>query len=140
MTIDMTSTEADTSYRRDLSTPAWPYPALAEPAWLGGATATDPALRAAIRAVRTALAETGVPADASSVETVLAAMGVVSAVAERLDWALLSLVGEARAEGTSWTRIGNALGVSKQAAQQRFAPWVRQAHEQAARSADTQSA
>lgn len=127
----MPSIEADAPYRQDVPSPAWPYPAFADPSWLGGGTATDPALRAAIRAVRTALAESGVPTD-DSIDTVLAAMAVVSDVAERLDWALLSLVGEARAEGQSWTQIGAALGVSKQAAQQRFATWVRQAHEQAA--------
>ena len=40
---------------------------------------------------------------------------------------MLSLVGEARANGVTWAEVGASLGVSKQAAQQRFAPYVKQA-------------
>ncbi len=57
--------------------------------------------------------------------------GHLAAIAERIDWAMLSLVGEARAHVVSWSAIGASLGVTKQAAQQRFAPYVKQALEQA---------
>jgi hypothetical protein len=61
----------------------------------------------------------------------LDALTRLAAVGERVDWALLSVVGEARARGLSWQAIGDALGVTKQAAQQRFAPYVKEALEQA---------
>jgi len=64
-------------------------------------------------------------------EGLAAALGHLASLAERVDWALLSVVGEARSIGMSWQSIGAALGVSKQAAQQRFARYVAEALEQA---------
>jgi hypothetical protein len=58
-------------------------------------------------------------------------MHLVVELEERLDWALLALVGEARAARLSWAEIGTGLGVSRQAAQQRFASYVEQALAQA---------
>lgn len=40
--------------------------------------------------------------------------------AQRVDQKLRSLVAQARAEGASWEQVGHALGITKQAAQQRF--------------------
>jgi hypothetical protein len=68
---------------------------------------------------------------AAEPDSLLAAMGQLAELGERIDWALLSLVGEARTLGVSWQAIGTALGVTKQAAQQRFAPYVKEALEQA---------
>jgi hypothetical protein len=50
---------------------------------------------------------------------------------ERVEWAMLSVIGEARTAGVTWAAIGEALGVTKQAAQQRFAPYVTEALERA---------
>jgi hypothetical protein len=49
----------------------------------------------------------------------LALAPVISAAAEELEH---HLVNEARAAGATWTQIGHAFGMSKQAAQQRFRP------------------
>ena len=54
--------------------------------------------------------------DASHFRAIIAANAAVADAEERLRAA----VREARAAGDSWTLIGAALGVSKQAAQQRF--------------------
>jgi len=105
------------------SGPGWPYPRFADAGWLGGRSSTDPDLTALVTALRSTMAPAGSPIDTRP-ETVLAAMGHLVRIAERADWALLSLVGEARGAGASWARIGAALGVSKQAAQQRFARYV----------------
>jgi hypothetical protein len=46
---------------------------------------------------------------------------------------MLSIVGEARTDaGVTWAALGEALGVTKQAAQQRFAGYVNEALRQAA--------
>jgi hypothetical protein len=37
------------------------------------------------------------------------------------------LVARARAAGASWTEIGKVLGISKQAAQQRYPDWIKDA-------------
>jgi hypothetical protein len=109
----------------------WPYPSYAEPSWLGGERGADRHLAAVVRAVRAVAQESG-QRQRSDTEGLTAALGHLSALAERVDWALLSVVGEARALGMSWQAIGAALGVTKQAAQQRFARYVAEALERAA--------
>ena len=108
----------------------WPYPSYAERTWLGGERGADRALAGVVRMLRTLVAETGGQV-AAEPDSLLAAMGRLAELGERIDWALLSLVGEARTLGVSWQAIGTALGVTKQAAQQRFAPYVKEALEQA---------
>ena len=110
-----------------MSASPWPYPSYSDRLWLGGEGGQDRALAALVTAVRRTSAESGSAQSSEDRETVLAALGHLSAIAERVDWALLSLVGEARANGASWAAVGAALGVSRQAAQQRFAPWVTEA-------------
>lgn len=39
---------------------------------------------------------------------------------QRIDQELRTLVAQARTEGASWEQIGHALGITKQAAHQRF--------------------
>lgn len=108
----------------------WPYPSYADRRWLGGDRGPDRSLAAVIRSLRSSVAEADEPV-AEDPESLLAALSHLAAIAERVDWAMLSLVGEARAHGVPWVAIGSSLGVTKQAAQQRFAPYVRQALEQA---------
>jgi hypothetical protein len=64
-------------------------------------------------------------------EELLAAVAGTREVVDRLDWVLLSLVGEARAQGVSWEDVGAALGVSKQAAHKRFSPHLADAYARA---------
>ncbi|HEY3261948.1 MAG TPA: Clp protease N-terminal domain-containing protein [Pseudonocardiaceae bacterium] len=52
------------------------------------------------------------------------AIGVAAEVGQATDALVERYVGAARAAGSSWTVIGERLGVSKQAARQRFAPRV----------------
>jgi hypothetical protein len=108
----------------------WPYPSYADLRWLGGDRGPDRSLAAVVRALRGLAAEAGDPVG-SDPQALLSALSHLAAIAERADWAMLSLVGEARAQGVAWAAIGGALGVTKQAAQQRFAPYVKQALEQA---------
>jgi hypothetical protein len=109
---------------------SWPYPSYADRRWLGGDRGPDRSLAAVIRTLRTTVSEAG-DAVAEDPESMLAALAHLAAIAERVDWAMLSLVGEARSHGVAWAAIGGSLGVTKQAAQQRFAPYVKQALEQA---------
>lgn len=112
----------------------WPFPSVTEPQWLTPPGPQDPYLAAARDAVlRCAVAPN---ADGDPVGRALTA---ARELAERLDWVLLSLVGEARAGGASWEDVGAALGVSKQAAHKRFSPYVALALEQARAAADVPS-
>jgi hypothetical protein len=109
---------------------SWPYPSYADRNWLGGERGADRALAGVVRALRSLVNETG-GQPAADPDALLAAMSRLAEIGERIDWALLSLVGEARTFGVPWQAIGTALGVTKQAAQQRFAPYVKEALEQA---------
>ena len=53
-------------------------------------------------------------------DDLLANLGRLQAIVAQVDAALHNQVGMLRARGISWTRIGEALGVSKQAAWERF--------------------
>jgi hypothetical protein len=53
-------------------------------------------------------------------DELLASLARVQAVAPQIDAAMHDYVDTLRARGISWTRIGAALGVSKQAAWERF--------------------
>jgi hypothetical protein len=108
----------------------WPYPSYSDRHWLGGDRGQDRSLAAVVRTLRSVVTEAGDPVGTDPA-ALLAALSRLAAIAERIDWAMLSLVGEARTGGVAWAAIGSALGVSKQAAQQRFAPYVKQALEQA---------
>jgi hypothetical protein len=110
-----------------LAASIWPYPSYSDRRWLGGERGADRALAAVVTAVRVTASAPSEPAAIDHEQTLLAGLGHLAAIAERVDWALLSVVGEARAEGATWADIGRALGVSRQAAQQRFAPWVQEA-------------
>lgn len=112
-----------------MSTP-WPYPSYSDRRWLGGDRGGDRALAAVVRAIRGLVAETGGSPEASA-DSLLHAMARMADLGERIEWALLSVIGEARTAGVTWAAIGEALGVTKQAAQQRFAPYVKEALERA---------
>ena len=113
-------------------TPPWPYARFGSPTWLRP-DGEDPALDAA-RAV--ALSAPAAPG-AERGDQLLAAVARTREVAERLDWALLSLVGEARAEGLSWEQVAAALGVTKQAAHKRYAPHLADAYARASAHEET---
>jgi hypothetical protein len=108
----------------------WPYPSYADRRWLGGDRGADKALATVVRAVRSLVTETGGAADASP-PSLLHALGQLADLGERVEWAMLSVIGEARTNGVTWAAIGEALGVTKQAAQQRFAPYVKEALDRA---------
>jgi ClpX C4-type zinc finger len=61
-----------------------------------------------------------VPWDERPDDELLASLARVQAVAPQIDAAMHEYVDTLRARGVSWTRIGAALGVSKQAAWERF--------------------
>lgn len=105
-----------------MTSSGWPYPSLGDPAWLLPAAGDDPYLATARDAVR-ALAG-AVPGTRPDGPTLLTALTGARELAERVDWVLLSLVGEARGAGLSWEQVATALGVSRQAAHKRFAPYV----------------
>ena len=119
-----------------MRTPPWPYPRFGSPSWLRPGAA-DAALEAA-REV--ALATEPVSAGGDRGDLLLAAAARTREVAERLDWVLLSLVGEARAEGRSWEEVATALGVTKQAAHKRYAPHLADAYARAGAPAEQQPA
>ena len=108
----------------------WPYPSYADRRWLGGERGPDRALATVVRALRGLVTETGGKADETP-ESLLSALAQLADLGERIEWAMLSVIGEARTAGVTWSAIGEALGVTKQAAQQRFAPYVKQASQQA---------
>lgn len=108
----------------------WPYPSYADRRWLGGDRSSDRALATVVRAIRGLVTETGGRPEGDP-EDLLHALGRLADLGERVEWAMLSVIGEARTKGVTWAAIGEALGVTKQAAQQRFAPYVREALEQA---------
>src|SRR4051794_22328333 len=108
----------------------WPYPSYADRTWLGGERGADRALATVVRALRALVAESG-GQPSGDPDSLLQALEQLAAIGERVSWAMLSLVGEARTQGVSWAGIGTALGVTKQAAQQRFGPYVAEALERA---------
>ena len=108
----------------------WPYPSYADRRWLGGENNTDKALATVIRAVRGLVSQTGGRTDGSP-ESLVHALAQLADLGERVEWAMLSVIGEARTGGVTWSAIGDALGVTKQAAQQRFAPYVKEALQRA---------
>jgi len=108
----------------------WPYPSYSDRRWLGGDRGEDAALATVVRGVRDLVREAGGPTGGEP-PALLHALGQLADIGERVEWAMLSLVGEARCQGVTWKAIGEALGVTKQAAQQRFAPYVSQALERA---------
>jgi hypothetical protein len=109
-------------------TSAWPYASVTDPQWL--AAGDDAYLAAARDAVRRLL-----PGGAARSEQLVAGLVAAQQLRDRLDWVLLSLVGEGRAAGMSWSQVGDALGVRRQAAQQRYGPYVTAALAQARTSA-----
>lgn len=108
--------------------PSWPYPAFGTTGWLAGGQ-DDPALAAVRTALLTTLRSRG--QSPGSAEVLVEGLRALVDLGERLDWAMLALIGEGRSAGLSWGELAEGLGVSRQAAQQRFAAWVEQAHEQA---------
>lgn len=109
----------------------WPYASVSDPGWLTPPGADDPYLATARDAVRRLLP------DGSGPEHLLDGLAAAAQLRERLDWILLSLVGEGRAAGLSWSQVGTALGVRKQAAHQRYGPYVEAALAQARERAGT---
>ena len=110
----------------------WPFLPLGHTDWLTGGSFDDVALLA----VRGALEQSldldppPVPPRASEPPEQLRlrqAAARLAALAERVDWALLAVVGESRAAGLTWEEIAGALGVSKQAVHRRFSGLVAQA-------------
>jgi hypothetical protein len=112
-----------------MTAPGWPYASFTDPAWLTPPGQDDPHLAACRDAVRSLVGTTPGPA---APEDLLHALTTAQELADRIDWVLLSLVGEARGAGLSWERVAGALGVSKQAVHKRFGPYVAEAVARAA--------
>ena len=108
-----------------MSAQIWPYPMFADATWLRG-SGDDAALNALRAAVFATLSARGQNVNATD-DALFAGMEALADLGERIDWALLALVGEARSRGISWAALGKALGISKQAVHQRFGPWIEQA-------------
>jgi len=71
--------------------------------------------------------ETGHP-DATALQQLGESVGVARHLGELADHLVGHFVDQARNEGASWAEIGDALGVTKQAAQKRFVPKTRFGH------------
>jgi hypothetical protein len=87
---------------------------------MGSAGKADPAKAAATivdEAMRGLVLRTG-----GDELTVGAALSATAALRDAADQKLFELVGFARDAGASWSSIGDALGVTTQAAHQRYAP------------------
>src|SRR5207248_2354021 len=82
--------------RAPMSDEHWPYPSYADRSWLGGDRGADRALAAIVRALRALVAESG-GRPGNAPEPLLHGMGHLASMAERIDWAMLSLVADARA-------------------------------------------
>lgn len=104
---------------------SWPYPRFGSADWLRG-DGHDCALTAVREAVLTTVRARGGRVD-NSPESLAAGLTTLADLDERIDWGLLALVGEARSRGMSWSEIGAALGVSRQAVHKRFGPYIAQA-------------
>jgi hypothetical protein len=61
------------------------------------------------------------PKNPEDIDYPLAALGDLSLAADELDRMRRNIVGECRARGRSWSHIAAALGVSRQAAWERYA-------------------
>ena len=107
-----------------MTSPGWPYASVTDPSWLAPPGQDDPYLAACRDAVLRLLPPAAGPA---TPEHLLQALTTAQELADRIDWVLLSLVGEARGAGLSWERVAGALGVSKQAVHKRFGPYVAEA-------------
>src|SRR5436305_12015649 len=90
----------------------WPYPSYADRRWLGGERGSDRALATVVRATRSLVAETGGQVDGDP-QMLLHALAQLADLGERIEWAMLSVIGESRTQGVTWAAIGAALRGSK---------------------------
>src|SRR5437588_707585 len=89
----------------------WPYPSYADRRWLGGERGADRALATVARATRSLVAETGGRVEGDPM-SLLHALAQLADLGERIEWAMLSVIGEARTKGVTWAAVGEALGVT----------------------------